>query len=58
MVENKTRQRDDSVDAFIASIDDDAKRADSEVLVELMHRVTGEEPARGDPASSASGTSG
>ena len=34
----------EDVGAFIAEVDSPQKRADSEVLVQLMSRVTGEEP--------------
>ena len=45
MGELKTRRTDDSVDALIASITDDSRREDCLALVELMRKVTGEDPA-------------
>ncbi len=45
MAELKTKRTDDDVAAFIASIEDDTKRADSEQLVELLSTVTGEPAA-------------
>jgi hypothetical protein len=45
MTANKTQRSDDSVESFIASVEDDAKRADAEALVALMAQVTGEAPA-------------
>jgi len=50
MAKLKTRKTDDSVDAFLASIEDERKRADSRALVELMREVTGEEPALWGPS--------
>lgn len=44
MPEQKTRPHTGDVDAFIATIDDPAKRADSETLLRLMQTVTGEPP--------------
>lgn len=44
MAELKTKKSDDSVDEFIASIEDERKRTDSKTLVEMMKRITGEEP--------------
>lgn len=40
----KTHGTDDSVDAFIAAITDQARREDCQALLEIMKRVTGEEP--------------
>lgn len=40
----KTHSTDDSVDAFISAIADDARREDCLTLLALMKRVTGEEP--------------
>ncbi len=40
----KTHSTDDSVDAFISAIEDEARREDCLVLLALMKRVTGEEP--------------
>jgi len=44
MAELKTQKNDDSVDAFIAGIDDEGKREDSRTLVDMVSKVTGEEP--------------
>ncbi len=40
----KTHQTDDSVDAFIRAIADEARREDCLTLLALMQRATGEEP--------------
>lgn len=40
----KTHGTDDSVDAFIATIADEARREDCRAVLELMRRATGEEP--------------
>jgi len=40
----KTHQTDDSVNAFIAAIADEARREDCVALLALMKRATGEEP--------------
>lgn len=45
MAESKTRPSGKSVAAFLAGIENEARRADARVLLELMERVTGE-PAR------------
>jgi len=45
MAENKTQKTKASVTEFIDAIDDPRKRDDSKALVELMQRVTGEQPA-------------
>lgn len=44
MAENKTRANDASVDAYIAAIVDDTRRADCAALTTMMSRVTGESP--------------
>ncbi|GGY50541.1 DUF1801 domain-containing protein [Parvularcula lutaonensis] len=41
MAELKTRENDADVDAFLASVEDEVKRADSIVLKEMMERITG-----------------
>ena len=41
----KTTENDGDVAAFVASVDDETRRRDALVLLELMERVTGE-PAR------------
>ena len=45
MAEIKTHRTDDSVDALIGEIADDARREDCVALLELMRRATGVEPA-------------
>jgi hypothetical protein len=44
MAENKTQQNDGDPRAFLASLDDPQKQADSEALLEMMERITGEKP--------------
>ena len=44
MSELKTRPRTASVDAFVADIEDDQKRADSAALVRVLAELTGAEP--------------
>ncbi|MGH8950234.1 MAG: DUF1801 domain-containing protein [Acidimicrobiia bacterium] len=44
MAEPKTQKSDESVAGFIAGIEDDRQREDSRTLVELIRRITGEEP--------------
>ncbi len=45
MAELKTRKNDASVEDFLESVEDEGKRADSRAVLDLMRRVTGEEPA-------------
>lgn len=44
MAEPKTKKNNTSVTAFIASIEDDAKRKDAKILLKLMKEVTGKTP--------------
>lgn len=44
MAELKTKPNVESVDAFIAGIEDEKKRQDCKQLLQLMQEVTGEEP--------------
>lgn len=44
MAENKTKPTDADVHAFIAAVEDERRRQDSHVLLELMKRVTGFKP--------------
>jgi len=44
MAEIKTKVNDASVEAFINSVADESKRRDSFAILELMRKVTGEEP--------------
>jgi hypothetical protein len=50
MAEIKTQKTDDSVDDFITGIEDDRKREDSKTLLDIMERVTGEEPSMWGPS--------
>jgi Domain of unknown function (DU1801) len=50
MAEIKTQKNDDSVEDFIAGIDDDRKREDSKALLDIMERVTGEKPHMWGPS--------
>ena len=43
-MELKTKLTDASVDAFLATLDSDARRADSGIVSELMQAATGAEP--------------
>ena len=42
MAENKTKQTDEDVAAFIARVPDEKRRADAEALIGIMERATGE----------------
>jgi len=44
MAENKTKPTSESVEDFINSIQDEQKRKDSFLLLEMMKKATGEEP--------------
>jgi hypothetical protein len=44
MAENKTQPNDADPRAFLASLEDPKKRADSEALLAMMERITGEVP--------------
>lgn len=44
MAENKTKPTDASVEAFIESVPDAQKRKDAHVILELMKKITKEEP--------------
>lgn len=44
MAKRKTNETDDSVEAFIDTIDDEAKRADCRALTKLMAAATGQRP--------------
>ena len=50
MAELKTQRNDDSVDDFIAGIENDRKREDAKTLLGMMERVTGEEPHMWGPS--------
>lgn len=49
MAETKTRQTEVSVSDFIGSVTDPVKRADSQRLIEIMTRISGEEPRMWGP---------
>jgi hypothetical protein len=44
MAENKTQENERSVNDFLNSVQDEKKRADSFVILEIMRQVTGKEP--------------
>ncbi len=44
MAELKTKPNRRSVDKFLSSVDHDRRREDSQVVLDLMKRVTGDEP--------------
>lgn len=44
MSELKTKQNDASVEAFLESVDNERRRKDSFTVLELMRRITGDEP--------------
>ena len=48
--ESKTKPTRQSVEAFIAAVPDAGKRADANVLVDLMQEVTGEPPVLWGPS--------
>ena len=50
MSDLKTRPTDASVEAFIDAVDHPRRREDARTLLELMHRVTGEEPVMWGPS--------
>jgi hypothetical protein len=50
MAENKTKQTNVSVAAFIDAITDETKRADAKALIKLMQSATGEKPKMWGPS--------
>lgn len=50
MAENKTQPTDADVGAFLDTVENDRRREDSRVLLELMREVTGEEPVMWGPS--------
>ena len=50
MSEIKTRPTDASVEAFIDAVDHPRRREDARTLLELMQRVTGEQPVMWGPS--------
>ena len=57
MPENQTKPTNVNVTTFINSFPDDAKRADTKSLVELMQSATGEEPKMWGPSIIGFGSS-
>ena len=56
MAENKTKPTDASVDDYVASIVDEARRTDCRRLIRMMARVTGEPPRMWGPSIVGFGT--
>ena len=56
MGETKTKPTSVSVEEFIAKVEDPQKRADSYVLIDLMQKITGEEPRMWGPSIIGFGT--
>ena len=50
MADNKTKQTNSSVAAFIDAITDEGRRADAKALVKLMQKAAGEEPKMWGPS--------
>ena len=50
MAENKTKLTTVSVSAFLEQCADEARRTDARALIDLMQRVTGNEPAMWGPS--------
>jgi hypothetical protein len=48
--ENKTQATDASVDAFLAKVEPEQRRADGRVLLDMMARLTGEQPILWGPS--------
>lgn len=44
MTKNKTRETDASVDAFLAGVENETRKSDSYVLLEMFSRIAGESP--------------
>ena len=44
MTENKTQENDANVEGFLNSIQDEKKRRDSFILLEMMRKITGADP--------------
>ncbi len=56
MAANKTVETEADVDAFVAGIPDARQRADAEVLIEMLARVSGEAPKMWGPSIIGFGT--
>ncbi len=50
MAELKTQKNKASVEEFISGVDDEGKRDDCRVVIDMMRDVTGEEPAMWGPS--------
>lgn len=50
MAELKTKPNDESVEAFLANVEDKKKRHDSVIILELMKQITGEDPKMWGPS--------
>lgn len=50
MAEHKTEQTKSSVNAFISSIENERRRRDADVLIQLMSKLTGELPRMWGPS--------
>ena len=50
MSDLKTRPNESSVEAFIDAVDHPRRREDARILLDLMHRVTGEKPVMWGPS--------
>ena len=50
MAEPKTRPTDARVEDFLAAVPDERRRADCQVVLEMMRRVTGEPPVMWGPS--------
>jgi hypothetical protein len=50
MAENKTQATDASVDAFLAAVEPEQRRADGRILLDMMTRITGDLPALWGPS--------
>lgn len=56
MAELKTKPTDDNVEAFLAAIDNDARRQDCVTVMALMKEITGAEPKMWGPSIVGFGT--
>ena len=56
MSDLKTKRTDESVDAFLDSVVDESRRKDCRRVLEIMKRVTGEEPRMWGPSMIGFGT--
>jgi hypothetical protein len=56
MAENKTQATNASVDAFLAAVEPEQRRADGRILLDMMTRITGEPPVLWGPSIIGFGT--